>query len=116
FAWRASVRNIHADAGSLRPGHAILAVGSFEGAPAASFGWWAFVGSAWQSSTHELRAVLSSPRGKRPRLGRTALWGDHDGRGDSTNHRKLAEHNLSLPLASYARRYTRRTCPTMAGN
>jgi hypothetical protein len=36
--------------------------------------------------------------------------GDHDDRGDSTNHRKLAEHNLSLPLASYARRYTRRTC------
>jgi hypothetical protein len=34
-----------------------------------------FVGSAWQSSTHELRAVLSSTRGKRPRLGRTALWG-----------------------------------------
>src|SRR5215475_1198839 len=35
---------------------------------------------------------------------------DHEDRGDSTNYRKLAEHNLSLPLASYARRYTRRTC------
>src|SRR6516225_8643095 len=40
--------------------------------------------------------------------------GDHDDRGDSTNHRKLAEHNLSLPLASYARRYTRRTCRSPA--
>jgi trypsin-like peptidase len=38
-----------ADAGSLRPGHVILAVGSFEGAPAASLGLVAFVGSAWQS-------------------------------------------------------------------
>jgi S1-C subfamily serine protease len=38
-----------ADAGSLRPGHVILAVGSFEGAPAASFGLVGFVGSAWQS-------------------------------------------------------------------
>ena len=38
-----------ADAGSLRPGHMILTVGSFEGAPAASFGLVAFVGSAWQS-------------------------------------------------------------------
>ena len=37
-----------ADAGSLRPGHVILAVGSFEGAPAASFGLVGFVGSAWQ--------------------------------------------------------------------
>jgi hypothetical protein len=25
--------------------------------------------------------------------------GDHDDRGDSTNYRKLAEHNLSLPWA-----------------
>jgi len=69
-----------ADAGSLRPGHVILAVGSFEGAPAASFGLVGFVGSAWQSlrggrstdfcvlisrSMHELRAVLSSTRGDR---------------------------------------------------
>src|SRR5215831_3710657 len=38
-----------ADAGSLRPGDVILAVGSFEGAPAASFGLVGFVGSAWQS-------------------------------------------------------------------
>jgi S1-C subfamily serine protease len=38
-----------ADAGSLRPGHVIVAVGSFEGAPAASFGLVGFVGSAWQS-------------------------------------------------------------------
>jgi S1-C subfamily serine protease len=38
-----------ADAGPLRPGHVILAVGSFEGAPAASFGLVGFVGSAWQS-------------------------------------------------------------------
>jgi S1-C subfamily serine protease len=38
-----------ADAGSLRPGHMILAVGSFEGAPAASFGLVGFVGSTWQS-------------------------------------------------------------------
>jgi S1-C subfamily serine protease len=38
-----------ADAGSLRPGHVILAVGSFEGAPAASLGLVGFVGSAWQS-------------------------------------------------------------------
>jgi len=38
-----------ADAGLLRPGHVILAVGSFEGAPAASFGLVGFVGSAWQS-------------------------------------------------------------------
>ena len=38
-----------ADAGSLRPGHVILAVGSFEDAPAASFGLVGFVGSAWQS-------------------------------------------------------------------
>ena len=36
-------------AGSLRPGHVILAVGSFEGAPAASLGCVGFVGSAWQS-------------------------------------------------------------------
>ena len=57
------------------PANVILAVGSFEGAPAASFGLVGFVGSAWQSSTHELRAVLSSTRGKRPRLGRTALLG-----------------------------------------
>jgi len=56
------------------PANVILAVGSFEGAPAASFGLVGFVGSAWQSSTHELRVVLSSTRGKRPRLGRTALW------------------------------------------
>ena len=121
------------------------------------------MGGAWQSSTHELRAALSSTRGKRPSssivmtlfsgLGVSSdmaapsrwpgcVWpppvqpdsgppalpncakhsvrhpptwadsavGDHDDRGDSTNHRKLAEHNLSLPLASYARRYTRRTC------
>jgi S1-C subfamily serine protease len=38
-----------ADAGSLRPGHVILAVGSLEGAPAASFGLVGFVGSTWQS-------------------------------------------------------------------
>jgi S1-C subfamily serine protease len=40
---------VTADAGSLRPGHVILAVGSFEGAPAASFGIVGLVGSAWQS-------------------------------------------------------------------
>src|SRR5262249_59185093 len=37
------------DAGSRRPGHLIVAVGSFHGAPAASFGLVGFVGSAWQS-------------------------------------------------------------------
>ena len=40
---------VTADAGSLRPGHLIFAVGSFEGAPAASLGLVGFVGSAWQS-------------------------------------------------------------------
>jgi S1-C subfamily serine protease len=40
---------VTADAGSLRPGHVILAVGSFEGAPTASFGLVGFVGGAWQS-------------------------------------------------------------------
>jgi S1-C subfamily serine protease len=38
-----------ADATSLRPGHVILAVGSIDGAPAASFGLVGFVGGAWQS-------------------------------------------------------------------
>jgi S1-C subfamily serine protease len=38
-----------ADTASLRPGHVIVAVGSFEGAPAASFGLVGIVGSAWQS-------------------------------------------------------------------
>jgi S1-C subfamily serine protease len=38
-----------ADAGLLRSGHVILAVGNFEGAPTASFGVVGFVGSAWQS-------------------------------------------------------------------
>jgi S1-C subfamily serine protease len=38
-----------ADAGSLRSGHVILAVGNFEGGPTASFGVVGFVGSAWQS-------------------------------------------------------------------
>jgi S1-C subfamily serine protease len=51
---------VTADAGSLRPGHVILAVGSFEGAPAASFGLVGLVGSAWQS----LRGgTIDSPNG-----------------------------------------------------
>jgi len=37
------------EAGSLRPGHAVLAVGSHDGAPVASFGIVSYVGGAWHS-------------------------------------------------------------------
>jgi S1-C subfamily serine protease len=37
------------EAGSLRPGHAVLAIGNHDGAPVASFGIVSFVGGAWYS-------------------------------------------------------------------
>jgi hypothetical protein len=47
------------DIGGMRPGHAILAVGGFEGAPTASFGLVGFVGSAWQSLRGGTRRIAT---------------------------------------------------------
>src|SRR5262249_350758 len=65
-------------------------------------------GSAGVNSAPDVDAGVNSA----PNLGGQRC-GDHEDRGDSTNYRKLAEHNLSLPWASYARRYTN-AMPTFA--